>query len=492
MGNTTLATSVPNSNPGFVGFNLADFSITPIVRKGERNKLLEVDEPFRFEWQMTVNGKEQTFFVEREYHKVAPNAYTEDFLLLLGSMARRQDNPRDIPLSSNAFYSAFNYANLPSGVRHQRTFDHLEALRRMSIDTNAIYNREKGEWLGYAGSPVSNYTYREERKGNARIRRVNKGDEVVPVHIRELLTTDLDEKFYRAFLAECIEIDFTKYFNVGGPTARRLYKMALKYRQMGDFEIDLQELCVARLGMLPDVALSKRACDLARDVRAEARKVSETDEASIVIEKSKTTESGYKVCFRKQVIQTSLPGLPQALQGSEKKAHAELTKRGVNKSLAYDLVIEARRRHGRRAFRFITFVLRIYDRDKKKGTVRGAGAIKERIMNNVFFDPAFADYMQQKRISESRRDASRYAEGVTLIGDLFEQPSNAVEKLSVEAPQVMKSILEKVEAEYSDSNSEALGIDRTIMLRMKNNALRHYAEQTIEEWKAGNTEYRPF
>lgn len=488
MSNSKYTQLVPNSNPGFVGFNLADFSLTPVVRKGESKKLAHTTHTHT--WTGTLKGGEKKeFFIERKYGDIPPNAYTEDFLLLLATKAYQQDNPSKIPVSANSFYTIQGYSSIPGGLNIARVFEHLSALTETRLRTNALYDRDRGKWVQFVGRPVGGFTFADQ-EGKTRIRQTKGKSSIIEVGVvRELYSASITPEFFEGFLRDCIPIDFTKYFNVGGPTARRLYKMGTKYVQtLGDFEIDLRECCVARLGMLPDKVLETPGSALARNIRPEASKVTDTADLICVVEKSHT-ESGYKLCFRRNTFQVSIPGLPPALQGTEKKAYTELAKRGVNKSLAYELVVEARRRHGRRAERFVAFVLRIYDKERKERKVT-AGVLKERIKNPVFFDPAFADYMQVKRLRESRRDARLYPEGAAAIADLFGDKADAISELQTKEKSVWEIIQERVESLYGSDDAQAL--DPSKVEEMKRNALRHYAQQTLDKWKQeGTRDYRP-
>lgn len=476
--------TIATTNPQFIGFNLADFSLTPVVKKGKSAELVNTRNTHT--WTSTVSGRKREFFIERKYGDVAPNSYTEDFLILLATMAFQRDNPTKIPVSATSLLTVQGYTSLPGGDNIHRVFDHLEALTETRIHTNSLYDREKGSWYSFKGSPVGGFTYTDE-EGKLR-NTEDKNGQIVQIKVRELGTASITPEFYEAFLQDCIRLDLTKYFNVGGPTARRLYKMGMKYVQtLGDFEIDLQECCLARLGMLPNVVLIDKVSKLAGNIRTHAQRVTEADDFTCVIEKSQTP-SGYKVCFRKNVTQTTIPGLPPALIGTEKKAYSELVKRKVNKSLAYDLVVEARRRHGRRAFRFISFILKIWDNDSKVGP----GVLKERIMNPVFFDPAFADYLQAQRVREGRKDSKSYAEGVSLIGDLFGDKGDPIIELKELAPDTLNKIEAHIQIQYSEENRTKNLIELTRFQAMRDRALLHYVEQTLTEIKKGNVDYLPF
>lgn len=480
---STLATSTPL----FVGFNLADFSLTPVVRKGESDQLINTKHTHQ--WTGITQGRKREFFIERSYGNVAPNAYTEDFLLLLATMAFQRDNPSEIPVSANALLKVQGYTSLPGGDNISRVFEHLDALSETRLHTNALYNRDTSKWYSFKGSPVGGFTYMDE-EGKFRSTFDKEGREI-KVIVRELGTASITPEFYNSFLQDCIKLDITKYFHVGGPTARRLYKMGAKYiNTLGDFEIDLQECCVTRLGMLPDVVLKNKVSKLASDIRPQAKRVTEADNFSCTIEPSQTP-SGYKICFRKNVSQVALPGIPKVLEGSEKTAHRELTTRGVNSALAYELVLEARRRHGRRAERFISFVLRTYDKEKTTGKV-GVGVIKHRIMNPVFFDPTFADHLQELRIREGKRDSKRYAEGLSHIGDLFGKATPDEDELNKMNPSLLERVRSGIDEQYTEDKRVAYGLGPDQFIQMKDRALRHYVSLAVKELKNGNADFDPF
>ena len=142
--------TIATTNPQFIGFNLADFSLTPVVKKGKSAELVNTRNTHT--WTSTVSGRKREFFIERKYGDVAPNSYTEDFLILLATMAFQRDNPTKIPVSATSLLTVQGYTSLPGGDNIHRVFDHLEALTetriRCMIEKRAHGTASKARLLG--------------------------------------------------------------------------------------------------------------------------------------------------------------------------------------------------------------------------------------------------------------------------------------------------------------------------------------------------------
>ena len=146
-----------SSRPAAVGVNIADFPIAPLV---EDTAFLK-NSTVRHELSAKVDGAADRY-LEIRYGDIVPNCHTEDFLIILSSIASRSEDPLAFKAS---FYKIHQIRGARSKINKQ-TIDqyvrHLDALRHTSERTNFIKDTKSGRWKTVDTQVLAGYSYFDE------------------------------------------------------------------------------------------------------------------------------------------------------------------------------------------------------------------------------------------------------------------------------------------------------------------------------------------
>ncbi len=509
------------SLPSVVGYNLSEFSLSPL---GQRTQHL-ANGIVRHEWTQKLDGGgERLCFFEKSYGSVAPNSDTEDVLLILNHLANQSDDPLSVKTSIYEILKLQGNKHRPNRQQIQQVVRHLDALYGMSLRTNFVYNREKKNWETVRTRVLAAYAYKDEagrvRKRRVRIKR-GEGDHeqveiIVEQRVKELSEVNFTPIFYRCFIKDSVPIDLGVYFGLGLPTSKRIYRFGNKYIQIfGHHSLDLQLFCVSRIGMSPDYIEKYKPSILASKIRPHAKRVTESGKMVVMVEKTNSMPSGYKITFDRPTLQLPLPSLASSYTKAEEKAHRLLVDNGIYPNVATALVVKCRNVIGKDAPRYIDFVVRRFKRDwvksgKLKVPVHKTPGVLKSFFDNNWYYPYFIEWSAEAEKRERREEAARYAhQGLTDVSSLLSQTPHqsvaaqtptpvlgqthlfSLDRFKVDYPEPYQRIYEAVDQRYQVEGIEGLDISDLQLAGIKKRAIVFYCEQCFKEFEKGKTDYFP-
>jgi len=506
-------TPEPISLPTVVGYNLSEFSLSPLGRK--TSHLASRRE--RYEWITALDdGTERECFFEKSYGDPAPNAYTEDVLLVLTHLAHNSTNPLSFRTS---FYEIFklqggNYR--PGDSQTRQATRHLDALCGMWIRTNFVYDLEDEEWVSVRTGVLAGYTYKDE-KGKVRKRRVKTkrgedDEEFVEVvqqeRVFELKKVSFAPDFYEHFVRDTVPIDLATYFALEKPTAKRIYRFGNKYIQtLGHHSLDLQVFCVSRIGMSYEYVAAKRPSYLAAKIRPYTNRVNETGKIIVEVEKS-NTPSGYKITFDRPVVQIPLISTGTSYTDAEHKAYQLLVKHGIYTNVARGIVAKYRNMLGREGARYIRFTVRQFQRDlvdsgKLKVPASGRPGVLKKAFDKNWYYSDFYEWQAKEEKRAWRDEHAKYplihvhqpstpsAEPpVHPVGEvLVNTRAFSLDQFKEGYPDVYQRVVDVVTQRY-DEFAE-YGLPEARLEEMKRGSIEVHCKKCLEEFEEGNRDYFP-
>ncbi len=507
----------PYSIPSVDGFNLSEFSLSPL---GQKTKHF-ANGTFRHEWvQVLDDGTEKLCFFEKSYGNVAPNSDTEDALVILTHLGSTKENPLAFQTS---FYEALTLKNphyKPNAQQVRQFVRHLDALYGMSLHTNFVYDREQKAWKTVKTRVLAAYSYKDD-EGRPRKRRIRKhkdGDLVEVIsdeRVKELSEINFTSLFYKHFIQDAVPFDLGVYFALGRQTAKRIFRFGNKYVQTyGHHSLDLQLFCMSRIGMSPNYVFDKRPSYLASKVRPDAQRVTETNLVTVRVTKSPNTPSGYKISFDKPVVQISFPSMASGFTAAEEKAFTLLRNNGLYQNVAKSVIIKARKVTGKDAPRYIEFVVRQFKKDwiktnKIKAPKEAWPAVLTKLFKEAWYYPHFIEWRAAKEKQEHGDEMRKYPG----VSDLFtpstmQDPSPQAQKTAAQMEnrhvfsldrfqkdhsKIFQEIEQKVALKYQRDESilpKSVLSDEQLE-KQRTEALTFYCKQCFQEFKKGNSDFFP-
>lgn len=388
------------SNMSIDGFNLAEFSLSPLTYQTREFAHKELF----YEWEQVLDGELRQCYFKISYGETPPNADTEDYLLLLFFLGQMKNTPLALETSFYEILKTKGIDYTPNKQQIHSIIRHLDALMDLKIETNFIYDRKTKKWnKGIKTGVISGYEYKSKKQ---RLKRLSASDTIED--IQELDTIYFDPAFYKYFVADNISFDLATYFLLENPTPKRMYRFGNKYaKNFGSFGLDLVHFCITRLGMKKSyVDGFKYISKLASKLRPHASRVNETvDELEITIQKDKKQPSGYKIYFcdntEGEQKKASLEGFTKA----EKKLYEELCKEGIYPSPARNLVVKLRTYLGRLGAAYADYTIKAFRKYEKKGLKidkKNRGGVLLQAFNDHWYYPAFMEWHNSK---EKREEA---------------------------------------------------------------------------------------
>ncbi len=482
------------------GFNLSEFSLAPLSLKTRRERTR------LFEW----NYKAQQFFFEVSYGDPAPNAYTDDVLLVLSSLMYRSKKPLFTRASIYEILRIQGVRHKPSKQQIDQVVRHLDALCGTTIRTNFVYDREEKRWHSVRTVVLAGYTYKDER-GKLRRWRVQNPDGAAVEIVREQRVFELKDfsfapHFIRYFLRDPVPIDLGAYFALAQPTPKRIFRYGNKYVQtVGHHALDLHLFCLSRVGMSTAYVLERRVSDLASRMRAYANRVNDIGGMLVRIEQSGTA-SGYKISFARAAPQISLfTGEHASYSKAEREAFKCLRGGGVWPNVARSLVLRCREAYGTDGGRYIVFAARQFRKVVDDGALRAppdkrGGVLAEAVKHDWYY-PAFYEWKTRQETSQRKQEERRYEQSAPPSAGQPAAPWGGAERgggtgeafdldaFARDHASLYGRLVDAVTPHYRPSPEAPVSQEH--LDTMKASAIRHYAIQCLKEIRAGNTDFFP-
>ena len=505
-------TPSPRSVSASTGFNLSEFSLAPLDL---RTQHLAHDKRI-FEWTYNRDDTNHTCFFEVQYGEPAPNAYTEDALLVLAHLMYQSDTPLTTRASIYEILKLQGQRHKPNKTQIDQVVRHLDALCAMQIHTNFVYDREDREWRSVKTGVLSGYSYKDERGKVRRCRAfVRHGAKTEAVEIfRKQRVFELKEisfapLFIKYFLRDTIPIDLGVYFTLQRPTPKRIYRYGNKYVQtVGHHAMDLRLFCLSRIGMSPCYVMERHPSYLAARIRKHANRVTETGHLTVGIERS-GTPSGYKITFDKASAQIPLFAGLTSFTELEKEAFRALRKGGVWDTVARGLVVTKRNALGKEGARYITFAVRQFLKYfVKAGKLRvppekQGGVLARAIKSDWYYPPFYEQQATEERRLWREEDLRYPAEPapaptsrreltvghITPRGDIPDS-SSTLDRFPHDHPETYRQIVDAVTLQY-DTPPPSLNLSDALLETMRQEAIRSYCLQCITEFNRGNHTFFP-
>lgn len=444
--------SKPMSIQSLDGFNLAEFSLSPLTFKTKNL----AHKKLSFEWTQNLGAVENAnCYFRLSYGEVPPNASTEDYLLVLLYLAQKKGDPLSLETSFFEIMKTKGATYRPNKKDTESILRHLDALMDIKIETNYLYDREKNSWnRGIKTRVISSYTYKNKQQ--QRTRQITRDGERIQSleEVHELERITFVPEFYNYFVKDNISFDLATYFSLEKPTAKRIYRFGNKnIQQFGQFEIDFVHFCVTRIGMLQSYVDSfTYVSKLVSKVRPHVNRVNETiDNFRVEIVKDKTKPSGYKVIFEKvkNVGTSKATETQNSFTTTEKKVYELLLKNGLYASVARNLVLKFRTHFGRKAIDYVGFVLKEFKNFEKKGLqvkLEKRGGVLQKAFEDEWYFPHFMEWSSKKEAKEAKEEAKRYGDpsGLNLFSMGLKMPLNEVSKQNIKSENVKKQILKPI------------------------------------------------
>ena len=505
---------------GVDGFNLAEFSLSPL---NYQTKELAYTES-HFEWYMQVGKVERKFYFKLSYGATAPNAQTDDYLLILLDLLKKKGKGMILETSFYEIHKAKGGRHKPSKREIESIVRHLNALTDIKIETNHIYDREEKAWnSGVVTRVISSYKYKT--KNHQRIKKSydGNGQEIELIsEIQELDVIVFDPIFYEHFVRDKINIDMQTYWALETPTARRLYRYGNKYVQSFPkkvADIDLVHFCMTRMRMSPEYIeglkyTSKIVSKLKRSV---ARFNDTVPNIQVGMGKDKTQPSGYKISFKN--IASSDPTLfgkqqmdsIQAFTSAELKAYKALLKNGIYPNVANKLVISLRQMLGRKTVQYIEYALKKFNRQKWNISDNERGGVLYKAFELGWYRAAFEEWYSSGTKQEEAEDLKRYGHQLLLhnnieaesqkqelnvenkkveISTMFKQFSFSMFKKDY--PEVYEKIKQKAETQTEKFTSDLKeGKVKNLMLKGIEDRIETYCKLCYDQWNKGHKDFFP-
>jgi len=505
---------------GIDGFNLAEFSLSPLTYQTKELAYTES----HFEWYMQVGKVKKKFYFKLSYGATAPNGQTDDYLLILLDLLKRKGEGMTLKTSFYEIHKAKGGRHKPSKREIESILRHLNALTDIKIETNHVYDREGKIWnSGVVTRVISSYKYKT--KNHQRIKKSydGDGDEIELIEeIQELDMIVFDPIFYEHFAKDKIDIDMQTYWALETPTARRLYRYGNKYIQSFPkkvFNIDLVHFCMTRMRMSQEYieGLKYTSKIVAKLKRSVTRFNDTVPNIQVEMGKDKTQPSGYKISFKNT--ESSDPTLfgkkqmdsIQTFTNAESKMYKALLKNGIYPNVASKLMLSSRQMLGRRTVPYIEYVLKKFNHQKWNVSDKERGGVLYKAFDLGWYRPAFEEWYSSGTKKEEAEDIKRYGNQLLLhknienkaeekkssIKDKEIKVSNLFQQFSIDSFKenhldIYEKIKQKEEARTKEfiSNFGEGNFTGSIQETAKSR-IESYCKLCYDKWNKGDKDFFP-
>ncbi len=505
-----------SSRPAAVGVNIADFPIAPLV---EDTAFLK-NSTVRHELSAKVDGAADRY-LEIRYGDIVPNCHTEDFLIILSSIASRSEDPLAFKAS---FYKIHQIRGARSKINKQ-TIDqyvrHLDALRHTSERTNFIKDTKSGRWKTVDTQVLAGYSYFDEdgyvRKtpilewveGN-----LVKTGEVSNQRVKELDEINFSNLFWKHFLADTFSIDLAIYFALKLQPSKRAYKFGSKEISLhGGFERDLVSFALLQLGMsrvTVEGYMSKKPGKLAHRVRGYLNRVNDTGELSLQVVKSTTTDSGYKVVGQPTKVRSNPSSFLSQLTKGERAAYELMKSNRLYPNVARSILLTERRIFGSNAPDYIKFVIHEFQQWVREGKMIIKDKAAEPAILSLWFTDRYRHDIYKDFLSRTRKKRSEINSGSSTLNLLLPKaPASkipipqssrppavySIESFQRSRPELYKRILVAVQVLFKEfrkqHQKEGADIPQKVLDSQIANRVDACCRKAHEEFRKGNEDYIP-